>query len=154
MGAQPCCGVKRVPSDAKLPEQPEDCCDTKCEDPKLVEPEAEPLPPDDVSGLRGLKVELPAAALEKTKSKHSDPSPRRFDRRGNPILKEASTPGQKTPHHITFADELDDDVEVVYEFSLPQRSASARLAQSWKVLQTTITCSRTESNMGKRKSYD
>ena len=23
MGAQPCCGVKRVPSDAKLPEQPE-----------------------------------------------------------------------------------------------------------------------------------
>eukprot|EP00435_Cladocopium_sp_Y103_P024001 s717_g5.t2 len=87
------------------------------------------LPEGEANPARSLDVETPQSGLE---------SPRRLDRRGNPILPRELTPGGLTPHHVTFADE-EGQPEVV-EVLKRQVSATDRLANGFKAIQSSLGC--------------
>mmetsp|Transcript_56713 Transcript_56713/g.115565 ORF Transcript_56713/g.115565 Transcript_56713/m.115565 type:complete len:143 (+) Transcript_56713:1-429(+) len=80
----------------------------------------------------------PARSLE-VETPQSTESPRRLDRRGNPILPRELTPGGVT-HHVTFADEEGQPVEEVVEVLKRQASATDRLANGFKAIQSSFGC--------------
>eukprot|EP00434_Breviolum_minutum_P006656 symbB.v1.2.005876.t2/scaffold345.1/size224439/1 len=120
VGISECCGVKLRKSDepqpCQLPSQPTD-----------VVPEAESIPSDPAT----LKIEIQKLAPE---------SPRRLDRRGNPILPRELSPSGAAPHHVTFADDEGHPVEEVVQVLKRQASASDRLATGWKAIQSSFGC--------------
>ncbi|CAK8989428.1 unnamed protein product [Durusdinium trenchii] len=118
-----CCGVKRA--------EPFDCCGPKRAQPVVSHPGAG-------AAACFLEAEPDERGSPLSVEPSEPPSPARTDRKGNPILPRELTPSGLTPHHISFADDEGGPVEEVVEVLVSQPSATDRLANSWKALQSSF----------------